>query len=62
MRHLFISLFLLATLSLSIASSKKSCIPTFSLEEPWLGGDSAYSISLEDGRVLWIFGDTLYGK
>jgi hypothetical protein len=24
----------------------------------WLGGDGAYSIDLEDGRVLWLFGDS----
>jgi hypothetical protein len=24
----------------------------------WLGADSAYSIDLGDGRVLWVFGDT----
>jgi Domain of unknown function (DUF4185) len=28
----------------------------------WLGADAAYSIPLEDGRDLWIFGDTLEGK
>jgi hypothetical protein len=25
---------------------------------PWLGADSAYSVDLRDGRVLWLFGDT----
>ena len=25
---------------------------------PWLGADSAYSVDLHDGRVLWLFGDT----
>lgn len=24
----------------------------------WLGGDDAYSIDLEDGRILWLFGDS----
>lgn len=25
---------------------------------PWLGADSAYSVDLRGGRVLWLFGDT----
>lgn len=25
---------------------------------PWLGADSAYSVDLGEGRVLWLFGDT----
>ena len=28
----------------------------------WLGADDAYSIDLEDGRVLWLFGDTFIAK
>lgn len=28
----------------------------------WQGADAAYSIPLPDGRDVWIFGDTLYGK
>lgn len=43
-----------------------SCTPNFPLQtgQPngWLGADAAYSIPLHDGRVVWIFGDTLYGK
>lgn len=37
------------------------CTPEFSAKAPWQGGDAAYSIPLQDGRVVWIFGDTLYG-
>lgn len=37
------------------------CTPSFSLQAPWQGADAAYSIPLQDGRVVWIFGDTLYG-
>jgi hypothetical protein len=37
------------------------CTPSFSLQPPWQGADAAYSIPLQDGRVVWIFGDTLYG-
>ncbi len=37
------------------------CTPSFSAQAPWQGADAAYSIPLQDGRVVWIFGDTLYG-
>jgi Domain of unknown function (DUF4185) len=37
------------------------CVPSFSSQQPWQGADAAYSIPLKDGRVAWIFGDTLYG-
>jgi len=43
-----------------------TCTPNFPLEQNkafgWQGGDAAYSIPLPDGRNVWIFGDTLYGK
>jgi len=42
------------------------CTPSFPLEHGktlgWQGADAAYSIPLPDGRDVWIFGDTLYGK
>ena len=42
------------------------CTPKFPLQlgqhDGWLGADAAYSIPLHDGRDVWIFGDTLYGK
>jgi hypothetical protein len=48
------------------AVSGASCSPEFPLEHGkdygWLGADAAYSIPLPDGRDVWIFGDTLYGK
>lgn len=31
---------------------------SFRTNGPWLGADSAYSVDLHDGRVLWLFGDT----
>lgn len=47
-------------------SSHSACTPKFYLEQGkslgWLGADAAYSIPLPDGRDVWIFGDTLYGK
>ncbi|HYC23636.1 MAG TPA: DUF4185 domain-containing protein, partial [Candidatus Bathyarchaeia archaeon] len=30
----------------------------FPLGRGWLGGDAAYSIPLDDNRILWMFGDT----
>ena len=41
---------------------KFNCEPSFPLAQEWLGADIAYSIPLEGGRDLWIFGDTLYGS
>lgn len=38
-----------------------NCIPSFPFQQQWQGADAAYSIPLQDGRVAWIFGDTLYG-
>jgi hypothetical protein len=32
--------------------------PLFHQDPKWLGGDAAFSVPLEDGRVLWLFGDT----
>jgi hypothetical protein len=34
----------------------------FRREPRWLGGDAAYSVPLNDGRILWMFGDTLISK
>ncbi len=54
---------LLAFTSVSAASV---CTPHFSREDSkglgWQGADVAYSIPLNAGRDLWIFGDTLYGE
>jgi hypothetical protein len=44
------------------AAPKFNCQPSFPFAQGWLGADAAYSIPLEGGRDLWIFGDTLYGK
>ena len=50
------------------------CMPRFPLEQGWLGGDSAYSVSLEpladpsrDAPIetiptLWLFGDSFIGR
>ena len=34
------------------------CLPGFPDKDGWYGGDGAYSIMLDDRRVLWLFGDT----
>lgn len=48
------------------AGSNATCTPSFPLQtghrQGWLGADAAYSIPFEDGRDLWIFGDTLIGS
>src|SRR5215469_3457842 len=44
------------------AHSTSACTPEFPYQEQWQGADAAYSIPLHDGRVVWIFGDTLYGE
>jgi hypothetical protein len=35
-----------------------SCLPSFPYKDGWYGGDGAYSIRLDDKRILWLFGDT----
>jgi len=35
-----------------------ACLPAFPDQDGWYGGDGAYSIRLDDRRVLWLFGDT----
>ena len=39
-------------------SASAVCLPAFPDRNGWYGGDGAYSIGLDDGRVLWLFGDT----
>lgn len=34
------------------------CLPAFPDRDGWYGGDGAYSIRLDDDRVLWLFGDS----
>ncbi len=35
-----------------------ACLPSFPYKDGWYGGDGAYSIRLDDKRILWLFGDT----
>ncbi|MHB9096492.1 MAG: DUF4185 domain-containing protein [Syntrophales bacterium] len=39
-------------------SESTLCLPSFPDKNGWYGGDGAYSIKLDDRRVLWLFGDT----
>jgi hypothetical protein len=34
----------------------------FHQDPRWLGADAAYSVPLNDGRILWLFGDTFVAK
>jgi len=45
-----------------LLSTNATCTPEFPLAQGWQGADAAYSIPLPDGRIIWIFGDTLYGN
>ena len=58
----FMVLVSLALPAYALLGSKGSCMPDFPLDVSWQGADAAYSIPLPDGRDVWIFGDTLYGK
>ncbi len=33
----------------------------FAGPDGWIGGDGAYSVNLDNNRILWLFGDTLLG-
>jgi hypothetical protein len=56
-----ILVFLAASIS-TAAAETQGCIPTFPFKQGWWGADAAYSIPFPDGRTIWIFGDTAYGK
>lgn len=33
----------------------------FAAKDGWIGGDGVYSVNLGQGRILWLFGDTILG-
>jgi hypothetical protein len=39
-------------------TASPACFPSFPYKDGWYGGDGAYSIRLDDKRILWLFGDT----
>ena len=53
-------------LSATGPSSKAGTAPAwnarFEGKEGWIGGDGAASVDLGSGRILWLFGDTIWGK
>jgi hypothetical protein len=63
-RLLHCTSFLIVILSAGVMLAENTdfnCVPSFPFQQQWQGADAAYSIPLQDGRVAWIFGDTLYG-
>lgn len=42
-------------------AAAQRCTPNFPYTEGWLGADAAYSLPLDRGRTLWLFGDTFVG-
>lgn len=63
---IFAAFFCCGTGAAWAAGADSACTPSFPLEagvtNGWQGADVGYSIPLKDGRDLWVFGDTLYGK
>jgi hypothetical protein len=43
-------------------SESARCLPSFPDKDGWYGGDGAYSIRLDEKRVLWFFGDTFVSR
>ena len=43
-------------------SASSICLPCFPDRDGWYGGDGAYSIRLDDRRVLWLFGDSFVSE
>ena len=43
-------------------SESVRCLPSFPDKDGWYGGDGAYSIRLDEKRVLWLFGDTFVSR
>jgi Domain of unknown function (DUF4185) len=61
-RTSFLIVFVLFSAGVTLAENTHfNCVPSFPFQQEWQGADAAYSIPLQDGRVAWIFGDTLYG-
>lgn len=58
---LSVSLFSCSTLlpgKYTAVVSQGQCLPVFPDKDGWYGGDGAYSIKLDNERILWLFGDT----
>src|SRR5258708_14196176 len=53
---------ILLILASSTWALSAECTHQFPCRQGWLGGDEAFSISLNAGRVLWLFGDSFVGS
>lgn len=66
----FVSFILLALLFLGACQTQPrftvEALPAydaaFARTSGWTGGDGAYTVALDRGRVLWLFGDTFIGR
>jgi len=61
--EMFFVLFLLGMANIclaqdALARERIAVLPEFPYSDGWLGGDGTLSVSLSDGRVLWIFSDS----
>lgn len=65
------ALLFLATLAADAAPTPLRVVSTqpatewnalFETRSGWIGGDGVFSVPLRNDRVLWLFGDTLYGR
>jgi len=68
MRTLICGIIILATVS-SCSTGPPLVVETaedynrlFYREDGWVGSDGAFSFPLQDGRILWLFGDSWVGK
>lgn len=63
LRFVFLTLaFAPPHLSKVFAEPGGSCRPELNFHQGWLGADGGSSVSLGDGRSLWLFGDTFIGR
>jgi len=61
---ILLAVFLAATLLAGAAfqtSPADDYTRAFHRNQGWSGADGAYSVPLQDGRTLWLFGDTFFG-
>ncbi len=58
---LFATVVVLLTMPVGHAASSEGSIPVFPYEHGWLGADAAFSIPLDEGKSLWLLGDTFVG-
>src|SRR5215467_1464569 len=66
MRTLSFTLFLASAIPVATPAQMATAWPEtdklFRSDPRWLGADAAFSVDLGNGRVLWLFGDTLVAR